>query len=967
MMIAPKTRFQAIRLQILAFILLVSATPSFAQTVDFSRDVRPIFNEFCVSCHGGVKQASNLSFIYRDSLIKPAKSGEIPVLPNYPLESELIARITARDPDDLMPPPDEHPQGLTDKQVDTLTRWIEQGAKWSSHWAFEKPIAQGAPKTQNAKWSRNTIDNHVLANLENFKITPAPDETPTRWLRRVSLDLVGLPPTPEELASFLADYHANPKNESSYERVVDRLLASPRFGERWASVWLDQIRYADSRGLGQDGKRNIWKYRDWVINSYNNDLPYDQFTIKQIAGDLKPNPTIDDLVATAVHRVTQSNEEGGTDDEEFRIAAVIDRVTTTWQSFQGLTFGCVQCHSHPYDPFTHEEFYKFAAFFNNTTDTDLNEDWPLLDTPIDPADYSAATELDRKARDAKSAAFDRQYPLLTDTKRWRPLTSMTVATSNATQAKIQTVGPTEQYHTVGTVTSNTDFTLEAPVPDGLNRITALRVTAMPLNPESAIPDSEIGFALSHIEASLIVPGQAKPTPISFKRIIVDELDPFLDPYESLNDKSKQGFAAYSRIHYPRQAAFIPEAPIDVPDGASVQVILKHRIVHLSSFFLIIRRGSLDLSSDTAFTDLNTDAPLLAAEARLAEITKERKAIKSTTTPILRERPDHLARPTHVFNRGLFLTKKQRVTPGTPGSLPPLPEGPADRMALAKWLVSDDNPLTARVAVNRYWARLFGIGLVETEEDFGSSGAKPSHPALLDYLAVRFQHDYKWSTKKILREMVLSRTYRQSSVIRAELLERDPRNRLLARGPRHRLPAEMVRDQALVIAGLMTDKTFGPPTYPPIPEGVWKPFQGGEKWYTPKPGQAERYRRSVYTYTKRSIPYPMFASFDAPSREVCAPRRLRSNTPIQALMTLNDEAFAECAEHLGGRMAELDKPIEDQLAYGFRLATCRAPSQGEVADLLALYEPLAANPSIGSRAALNTVGSVLINLDEILTK
>jgi hypothetical protein len=520
---------------------------------------------------------------------------------------------------------------------------------------------------------------------------------------------------------------------------------------------------------------------------------------------------------------------------------------------------------------------------------------------------------------------------------------------------------------VGTVTRNTDFTVEAPLPEGVDRLTAVRVNAMPLNPKKAESDSEIGFALSHIEASLVVPGQEEPTPITFKRVVVDEIDPFLDPYESLNEKSNQGFAAYSRIHYTRRAAFIPEEPIDVPPGARLRVVLKHRIVHLSSFFLIIRRGSLDVSSDVTFTNLNTDETLMASEARMAAIEKERKKIKSTPTPIMRERPVEFARPQHVFIRGLFLTKDKRVTPGVPGSLPPLPQGAANRLALAEWFVNDANPLTARVAVNRYWARLFGVGLVETEEDFGSSGMTPSHPGLLDYLALKFKDDYRWSTKNILKEIVLSRTYRQRSVMRPELQERDPRNRLLARGPRHRLAAEMVRDQALAISGLLSDKTYGPPVHPPIPEGVWKPFQGGDKWNTPKPGEEDRYRRSVYTYTKRSIPYPTFASFDAPSREVCSPRRLRSNTPIQALMMLNDPAFAECAQVFGERMTASAKEPAKQIERGFEMATCRTPTQAELYDLMELYHPLASDPSVGARQAMTTVASVLLNLDEVMTK
>ncbi|MHC4996661.1 MAG: DUF1549 domain-containing protein [Planctomycetota bacterium] len=438
--------------------------------------------------------------MYRSMVLKPVKSGAVPVVPGKPGQSELIKRILTDDPDDVMPPTDEHPEGLSREEKDILLRWVEQGADWTSHWAFEKPVPRKAPQPKEQGWAVNDVDRYVLARLEKQGIEPAQDETPSRWLRRLSLDLIGLPPTPKQVSVFERDLKKN--GDAAYERVVDGLLTSPRFGERWASVWLDQVRYADSRGLGQDGKRNIWKYRDWVINAYNTDMPYDVFTKKQIAGDMRGAPSMDDLIATAVHRVTQSNEEGGTDDEEFRVMAVLDRVNTTWQTWQGVTFGCVQCHNHPYDPFSQEEYYRFAAFFNNTQDVDLNEDWPLVQAPIDPARYDEASALDRRASVARQAAFDRQHPLLMDQGRWRPLVGIDVTTSNQTRVKTKRVGDTEQYHTVGTVTRNTDFTVEAPRPEGGDRLTAVRVNAMPLNPKNAVSDAEIGFALSHIEASL---------------------------------------------------------------------------------------------------------------------------------------------------------------------------------------------------------------------------------------------------------------------------------------------------------------------------------------------------------------------------------------------------------------------------------------------------------------------------------
>ena len=934
------------------------------EQISFNRDIRPIFNKHCTACHGGVKQAAGVSFVYAEQVVAP--DGWI-VEPGEPDFSSLLDRVKSDDPEARMPPP-EHGRALNKNEIDLLTRWIEQGAKWSNHWAFEKPLPQKIPAVQKSDWPLQSIDHFVLARLEKEKIKPAQTATPERWLRRVTLDLTGLPPTLEERNAFvkkLEQSTTNQQKEAVYNETVDQLLNSPAYGERWATVWLDQIRYADSKGLGIDGRRNVWKYRDWVIDALNRDMPYDQFTVKQIAGDLLPNSTIEDLIATAAHRVTQTNEEGGTDDEEFRIAAVLDRVNTTWQAWHGVTFGCVQCHSHPYDPFRQDEYYKFAAFFNNTADTDLDQDWPTVQVPINTSDYEAASKLDQRIESLNQQIWETEYSVLADNNHWKPLKVLTAKTNNQTKVTIESKPDHDEYHTVDTVSRNTDFTLTAPIPDGLRRLTAIRFTAMPLDPETAVSDSEWGFSLSHVTASLIVPGKEKPQPIEIARLIGDEPNPFFEPNESLNEKSGRGFAAYTRIYRPRSAALVLKTPIDIPEGARLQVVLKHRVFILAAFRLIARRGHLAVSDSDAFANLATDKSLDEKRKRLSELRKKRNAIKSTSVPVLRERPEHLARTQHVFIRGLFLTKDKQVSPATPASFPPLKkDADIDRLDLANWMVSPENPLTARVAVNRMWARIFGIGIVATEEDFGSSGEPPSHPALLDHLARKFQNEFAWSQKKVIKEIVLSATYRQSSAIRTELLERDSANRLLARGPRQRLSAETVRDQSLAIAGLLSDKKYGPPVHPPIPDGVWKPFQGGDKWDTPKPESEDRYRRSIYTYTKRSIPYPMFAAFDSPSREVCTPRRLRSNTPIQALMLLNDQTLNECADAFAKKMQASAEKIRDQLHNGFIMATCREPRADELdvlVDLLKQYN------DEEKSAGWNAVAKVLLNLDEVVTQ
>lgn len=931
---------------------------SLPEVVRFGKHIRPIFTTHCTACHGGVKQAGDLSFVYRDKVLPP--DGWI-VEPGKPDESVILDRVKSTDAEEVMPPPD-HGAPLSKHEVALLTKWIQQGAKWEQHWAYEPPESQPAPSVNQNTWSRQMLDRFVLARLESEGLEPSPEADPQRWLRRVSLDLTGLPPTPEERQAFLADIKM--RGESAYVAVVEQLLESPHFGERWASTWLDQVRYADSKGLGLDGPRNIWKYRDWVISALDRDMPYDKFTIKQMAGDLLPDAGMEDLIATAVHRLTQSNEEGGTDDEEFRIAAIMDRVSTTWQAWQGITFGCVQCHSHPYGPFEHEEYYRFAAFFNNTADSDLDDELPVLQAPLDPAEYGQARDLDLRIAGLNRKIWEQEFALLDDPSLWQPLTDMEASSSNKTKLAVERIGDHDEFHTVGTVTKNTDITLTAPLAD-TNQLTAIRITISPLDVQQAVSDSEWGFVLSHLTAELDVPGEEKPHELKISRVIADEAEPFYDPQASLDAKSNRGFAAYSRIHYPRQAALLLEDAVELPADARLRVTLKHRVYLLAAFSLVSRRGHLAVSSDERFSSLVSDESIKRQREELAALKNKRKAIKSTSVPILKERPERFPRPTHVFERGLFLTKADQVTPGVPSALPALAsDGPVDRLALANWLVSPENPLTARVAVNRIWAQLFGVGLVATQEDFGSSGERPSHPELLDFLALRFQQDLGWSVKKLLREIVLSRTYRQSSRVRPDLQERDPQNRLLARGPRHRLSAEVVRDQALAVSGLLNDARFGPPVHPPIPEGVWRPFAGWDKWKTPEVGDENRYRRSIYTYTKRSIPFPMFAAFDAPSREFCTPRRLRSNTPLQALMTLNDATFIECSNALAERMRTSSDLPRDQVSFGFELATCRKPRMTEVDALMELYS----FETEGEQSeGLARVASVLLNLDEFLTK
>ncbi|WP_197525498.1 DUF1553 domain-containing protein [Pseudobythopirellula maris] len=945
-----------------------------AEKIDFNRDIRPIFVGQCAACHGGVKQAGEISFAYASQVLPP--EGWI-VEPGDPDASVLIDRVLEEDPEYRMPPP-EHGPALSEREVGLLRDWIAQGAEWREHWAYEAPIAPPLPAVESPGWARRPLDRFVLARLEREGLGPSPAADPTRWLRRVSLDLVGLPPSPEEIARFRSE--CRELGEEAYERAVDRLLASPHYGERWASVWLDQVRYADSKGLGMDNPRTIWKYRDWVVDALNSDMPYDEFTIKQIAGDLLPNATAGDLVATACQRLTQTNEEGGTDDEEFRIAAVLDRVSTTWQTWQGVTFGCVQCHSHPYDPIRHEEFYRFVAFFNNTADCDLPEELPLYRAPVDPADDARAVELDRRIDAEREALWQPRSEVLLDDSRWTPLEGLRVEASKGTRVAVERRAGQEEFYTIDKVARNTDIAVEAPLPQDLEQLAAIRVTVLPLDPEKALSDSEWGFVWSYVEAELRIPGEdgnrdgaveaedGGPTkqPLAIKAVVPDEWRPVYNPAESLQPKSGNGFGAYTRIHHARCAALVLEEPVTVPPGASLWVRLKHRKFISSAFSLVSKRGRVDVTADASLNEMIRSPESLATEELIKSLRKERRSIESVATPVLRERPERLARPTHVFLRGLFLDKGERVTAGVPESLPPLPPsdgGEPDRLDLARWIASDENPLTARVAVNRYWARMFGVGLVATEEDFGSSGEAPSHPELLDHLAVRFQDDFAWSTKRLLKEIALSGAYRQTAVAPEGLRERDPANRLIGRGPRTRLPAETVRDQALAVAGLLDETLGGPPVRPPIPEGVWRPFNR-DPWPNAKPGDPSRYRRSLYTYAKRSIPYPMFAAFDQPSREFCTPRRLRSNTPLQALEMLNSESMLECAAALAERMRSDASGLDAQIARGFELALCRPPTDSELRVVRALCQRDTEQGAAGD--GLGAAALVLLNHDEFLT-
>ncbi|MGK0187965.1 MAG: hypothetical protein ACI9R3_003757 [Verrucomicrobiales bacterium] len=939
---------------------------SSAGEIRFNEDIRPVFNKHCVGCHGGVKKAGGMSFLARHDALGEGKSGLRAIVPGDLAASHLLERVTSDDPDEHMPPA-EHGLPLTTEEIANLRQWITEGAEWQDHWAFEPPVRHVLPEVSSPDWCVTPIDRFLLARLDREGLKPMKPASRAALLRRVSFDLTGLPPSLEQLDRFLAD-----SSESAFERVVDELLKSSSFGERWASMWLDIARYADSEGLGADARRETWAYRDWVIGAFNRNLPFDQFTIEQLAGDLLPDPTTEQLIATAFHRQTQSNGEGGTDDEEFRVKAVLDRTNTTWEAFQGVTFGCVQCHSHPYDPITNEEYYQFTAFFNNTADADLADHWPELRVPNDRAHHSKAKQLRDRIALLREELKEEGAARRTQTDWHTPAAKEVVASSTGNGVVMVAAGAGSEFRSQGNIAAGTEYSFDFSAPESMQEMTALSIELMPVDEAVARHTPEWGGVLSRISLAVKAPGAEDFTSIGLAEVVGDEANPVHDPNESLK-KGGAGFGAMSKIFQRRSCVVLPMQPVALQKGSVLRLKLKHEIQALGAFPLVTQRGSFAVTDNKIWTEFATGNEWTDLRMKLANANRALREIPASQVPVMQDRPLHLQRETRVFNRGNWLEKGELVNAGVPAFLPPLAEGaPSDRLTMARWLVSDENPLAARVAVNRFWEQLFGYGLVLTLEDFGAAGEKPSHPQLLDWLAIHFRDDLNWDVKALLREIVLSTAYQQDASAPAELHERDPQNRLIARGPRSRLKAEMIRDFALSAGAQLTKKLYGTPVRPPIPDGVWKPF-ASDPWKTEE--GPDRFRRSIYVYWKRSIPFPSMVTFDVPSREICNQRRLPSNTPLQALVTLNDPVFVEAANALADRMRKHEGDIGSQLSLGYRICTSHQPDDARVTEMLKLYDRLLETYRSDKPqgiddyelAALQAVASVLLNLDDSLTK
>jgi hypothetical protein len=945
------------------FITFLIPLHMFAEEVRFNRDIRPIFTKHCTACHGGVKEAGNISLIFRDKALAEGKSGERAIVPGKPELSEIMRRITSKDPDEVMPKP-KHGPPLHEKEVAMIRDWIAQGAEWEELWSFmpvqEKPL----PSVVKSEWPKVPFDAWVLAGLEKKQLAPSPEADKAEWLRRVSLDLIGLPPTPEEWAAFRDDASAD-----AYEKVVDRLLASPHYGERWAVMWLDIARYSDTQGFEKDNPRNVWPYRDWLIRAFNQDMPYDQFTLKQLAGDLLDDPAPDDLIATAFHRNSMTNTEGGTDDEEYRIAAVMDRINTTWTAWQATTFSCVQCHSHPYDPYPHEDYYRFMAFFDNTEDADLNNDFPSTKAANDVTRQAEVLRLEKEMRSLRERINDEALEIAKQINDYQ----MPKAISTKASAASGGIAQREDgiFVSSGTNPTRSSYTLRFPAQD----FAAIRLDILTLSDDPK-KWTALAAVCSDFEAWVVHP-DGKREAVKFKEVVADAVVGPYDPNEAIT-KGAGGFGDYPAQRGPRWCVFVPEQAVKAVEGTHIQITISHALsCNADNQPSILKRFKVSFSSNPVLQQAVNSPERAQRWAAHAEFKNQYNSIPGVMIPAFVERSEKARRDTRVFIRGNRTTLDESVQPGIPEIVrAPKTTERLNRIDMAQWLVSESNPLTARVLANRLWAELFGIGIVETQEDFGTSGTPPTHPELLDHLALRLQKQHQWRIKPFLREVVLSATYRQQSKATPELLEIDPRNQSLTRGPRQRLTAEMIRDQTLLVSGLLSRKQYGASVFPPQPEGIWKSVYNGATWKT-SAGE-DRYRRGVYTYSKRTSGYPSFLTFDAPSRDVCSARRIGSNTPLQALVTLNDPAYMEMAQAYAKRMRANGGDLSAQIKRGYEWLTLRKPTPEILDALLHLHsdamaeyakdpqqlQKIAAN---ADDAALVLVANTMLNLDNALTR
>lgn len=837
--------------------LLIFPSCQRSEPVDFNTQIKPIINEKCISCHGGVKKNAGFSFLFEEEALGDTSEGTPAIIPGNAKKSRMIQRLHETDLELRMPY--EKP-ALSKEEIELFTRWIDQGAQWGTHWAYISPkknaLPEVASKFTDLEFLQTPIDYFIAARMEDSKLQPNVQASQKTLARRVAFDITGLPPRQDLFDSFV-------NKEITYENYLDSLFSESSFGEKWASWWLDLARYSDTKGYEADRGRTIWQYRDWVIKSLNEDLRFDQFTIEQLAGDLLPNPSYDQLLATAFHRNTMNNDEGGTSDEEYRTAAVIDRVNTTFDVFQSTTMSCVQCHDHPYDPIQQKEYYQLLSFFNNTRDEDLMDESPNLRSYSEENKQKMKSVLAwiLKYGNSKTHDFYRDFFQFLEPKYqahntvslnsdYAYVSGVTLSLRNNGQAvyrKMNTNGNENLMFKYSPTKHKTVLTFRKNSPKG-EIIGSIQLNETG-NPQFNNPKNQYAkLKIKKIEEPFDLYIQAK------------------NPSLKTKNKSSSN-AIIASLHW---FSFVPELP-----GKNQKGFAK--------------------IENTVTTLLNNPENL---------------------TPIMVENKDFMKRKTHLFDRGSWLSKKEEVTAGVPNTLNPWKEEwEKNRLGLAKWLVSEENPLTSRTIVNRIWYQIFGKGLVLTLEDLGTQSEPPTHPALLDWLATDFITSKQWSLKAFIKMVLLSATYKQSSVIEETKFAIDPQNLYYSRGPKLRLSAEEIRDQALYVSNLLSEKKYGPGVMPPQPEGIWEHAYLGNLWKESK-GE-DRYRRGIYTYLKRTSPYPSLISFDAGSREVCLIRRSPSNTPLQALVTLNDPVFLEAAFQLAS--SQIEEPVDKAIQNMYRKA------------------------------------------------
>jgi mono/diheme cytochrome c family protein len=1033
----------------LAFVLLASGPLSGDETkISYDRDIRPILADNCFACHGpdASQRKAKLRLDTRAGALAELRGGSRAVVPGKPDDSVLLERITSEAASQRMPPK-KTGKTLTTAQIDLLRRWIIEGAPYAVHWAFVPPMRHALPKVRpqaepgNEGWVRNAIDAFILARLERAGLQPSPEADRTTLLRRVTLDLTGLPPTPAEVDAFLADTSPN-----AYEKVVDRLLRSPRYGEHMARFWLDAARYGDTHGLHLDTYREMWPYREWVIKAFNENKPYDQFLTEQLAGDLLPKPTRDQLVATGFNRCHVTTSEGGSIEEEVYVRNVVDRVETTGTVFMGLTVGCARCHDHKFDPIKTKDFYQFFAFFNNL-------DGPALDGNA----ARVAPTVRIPTAEQKAKLEHMQIQIANIRKKIELEVAKVKFDDNAEEKEPEQTQRTEfvwiddalppgaKPSSAGGVNGQWNFVGKPQHPVFSGEKASMRsATGLSqhffagANPGLRVGDGDALFAYVYLDPAnppkeimlqwhsgewrhraywgdnLIDWGRDKsgerrhmgalPKKGEWVRLDVEASKVGIKPGTVLNGWA---FTQHGGTVYWDKAGIVTRTPQGSPSFTSLTAWVRaQRAVNGAGLppaiqqIVKLPRDKRNEQQKKQLRDYflenahaETKGLLAPLRKQIADLNKQREQLEKEipTTLVFKERAT--PKPAYILKRGEYDQRGEQVRRETPRFLPPLPENaPRDRLGLARWLLAADHPLTARVEVNRLWQQCFGVGLVKTTEDFGTQGESPSHPQLLDWLAVQFRED-GWDIKKTMKRLVMSATYRQASRLTKDRLIKDPDNRLLSRGPRFRLDAEMLRDQALFVSGLMVEKLGGPSVKPPQPSGLWEAvaYTGSNTArFTPDHGHEKVHRRSLYTFWKRTAPPPEMNTFDAPSRESCIVRRERTNTPLQALLLLNDPQFVEAARTLAERtMKEGGATPEARLTYLFRLTTARKPDAKELTELraayrdhLALYRRDAAKAkqlvSVGERkpdaklnpselAAWTMIANLVLNLDEVLNK